>query len=596
MSPATNIAELLLGNGIRVRSYRAGAVAKIVCPTCEGGRTKEKSLRVVIDADGEGALWKCYRGGCGMSGGGRLDKQERPRRTVKPVTSHPKKDLDARPRWFTDFWDARKIGEATLRRFGVYPVRHFIGGLDEVDCIVFPYLWQGQLRNRKYRPFPQKNPMGQEKDALPTLYNADAIEASPEEIVFVEGEPDVLAMAECEIFNVVSIKDGAPEKAEPASQRYQALATHESALARVTKIILAGDMDKPGKVLRDELARRLGMHRCWTVDWPEGCKDAGETLVRFGPEKVKEAVAAAEPLPLEGILLIDEEMLVAYGREEPPRTMSTGTIATDQVVKLPTEGRLIILTGYPQSGKTAWARYVMVHTAMNHDRRWCVFSPESQPLKEFAATVAQVYMGKPFKSTGGYTPSMTEAERRAAGRWLKGRIVLIGCEAVEQPPTIDWLLTRATGCVLRHGITDFMIDPWNEIVQERGDMSETDYIGYSLQQLKAFGLRHEVNIWMVAHPRVPLPKKNGEPHGPPGPYDISASAHWYNKADVGLTVHATEPGKAELWLWKARLGRFGRRGSRKTIVYNEFTGRYADTTETLAGGDDILAGKWGVGN
>ena len=43
----------------------------------------------------------------------------------------------------------------------------------------------------------------------------------------------------------------------------------------------------------------------------------------------------------------------------------------------------------------------------------------------------------------------------------------------------------------------------------------------------------QVHIWFVAHPRMMNDWKGTAPNL----YDISGSAHWHNKADVGLVVH-----------------------------------------------------------
>ena len=580
---AESLAEILSTAGIRLKSQSANRVEKIVCPACEGGRTHEKSLRVVIDGDARGVLWKCYRGSCGMSGGGRVTDDRvggQTQKAIRAVAPHKSEALTNRPDWFWRFWDNRRIGPRVIEKFGIYATRYRFGD-GEADTIVFPYVWKGQLRNRKYRHHPNKHPMAQEKDALATLFNADAIEANPEEIIWCEGEPDVLAIAECGFHNAVSLKDGAPAKAENSSKRYEALATHEIELARVKKIILAGDMDEPGQVLHEELARRLGRHRCWSVKWPEGCKDAGETLVTHGPDQIAACLAKAEPWPIEGIVHVRNGALIEHSRRPAPTTMTSGTFASDKTVRLPTEGRLIVVTGYPSSGKTSWCRYIMVHTAMTHNRRWCVFSPESQPWEEFIVSVAEAYIGKPFWPVNGL-PKMSDAEIDAAERWLGDKVMMLVCDAEAQSPTLDWLLSRLTACVLREGITDFLIDPWNEVVQERGDMSETDYIGTALQRLKAFGLRHGVNIWIVAHPSKPMPSKDGGQRKAPGPYDISSSAQWFNKADVGLTVHSPERGLTELWLWKSRFRRFGARNAKGIMQHNVITGRYTDTDEENA--------------
>ena len=179
-----------------------------------------------------------------------------------------------------------------------------------------------------------------------------------------------------------------------------------------------------------------------SVTWPEGCKDACDVLRSHGPGLVLAAYRAARPYPIEGLQRIQAGTLAALRRQPPPATMSTGTRATDSLVNLPTEGRLIIITGYPGHGKTNWTRFVMVHTAGNHGRRWAVFSPEMQPWEQFAAECAEVWSGKPFWPVPGML-SMSDAEIQDAERWLGERVTMLVCDAEDQAPTIDWVLERA---------------------------------------------------------------------------------------------------------------------------------------------------------
>jgi hypothetical protein len=53
------------------------------------------------------------------------------------------------------------------------------------------------------------------------------------------------------------------------------------------KIVIAVDNDAPGRRLEDELARRLGRERCWRVEWPVGCKDANDVLVKFDAAELR---------------------------------------------------------------------------------------------------------------------------------------------------------------------------------------------------------------------------------------------------------------------------------------------------------------------
>ena len=74
----------------------------------------------------------------------------------------------------------------------------------------------------------------------------------------------------------------------------------KAALATAKRIILATDDDKAGRVLREELAIRLGRDRCWYVTYPQGCKDANDVLQKFGEERGVEIlmnmIAEARPM------------------------------------------------------------------------------------------------------------------------------------------------------------------------------------------------------------------------------------------------------------------------------------------------------------
>jgi twinkle protein len=428
---STSLCELLTEAGIRTKSITPGRTEKLICPKCDGGRTREQSLSVTIDADGGGAVWLCHRGGCGWRGSCRAESRPiapTARAVVAETFSKPvphRDDSVERPDWLYDFFAARGIGRLTVDRFGVYSIkRRFPEPAGLQPTIVFPYSFKGQLVNRKYRPHPAKNPQLQDPDALPTLFNVDAIE-TPDVIWWVEGEPDAMALHEVGYRQFVSLKDGAPaelrDENDPQREgdtRFAALATHADLLSEVQKFVLCGDTDGPGLVLREELARRLGRHRCWLVDWPEGCKDAGDVLRQFGSDALREAPLTEYPYPIDGLQHIKPGMLLALRRRPPPPLLTTGTQSTDKILKFPGEGRLIVVTGIPNNGKSTWVTFAMVHLMRAHQR-----------------------------------------------------------DARDDPPTLEWIIERAEHVVLRDGVTDLVIDPWNEIEHQRGTPSETDYVG-----------------------------------------------------------------------------------------------------------------------
>jgi hypothetical protein len=75
-----------------------------------------------------------------------------------------------------------------------------------------------------------------------------------------------------------------------SDKRYEVVRGHAK-LARLKRIVLAGDMDEAGRNHHEEIARRVGKARCWLARWRDGCKDANDTLQKRGRDAVQFAVA-----------------------------------------------------------------------------------------------------------------------------------------------------------------------------------------------------------------------------------------------------------------------------------------------------------------
>ena len=111
---------------------------------------------------------------------------------------------------FKDFWIKRNISEETVKHFNIKEVqKNFYSGVKW--ALAYPYKLNGRVVNYKYRTLNKD--FRQEANSRRTLFNVDAIK-DKKEIIFVEGEMDVLALHECGITNVVSLPDGAPKEAK----------------------------------------------------------------------------------------------------------------------------------------------------------------------------------------------------------------------------------------------------------------------------------------------------------------------------------------------------------------------------------------------
>lgn len=552
----------LAEHGIRLRNATVGN-HKTVCPACSHTRRKkgEPCLSVTIEQDGR-AVWNCHH--CGWSGatGG---EGWRPRLARRSYRKPEREANPQRPDTLIGWFAKRGISADTVSRFGIYKTRHWFPQVKaERDCIAFPYEWRGELRNVKYRDH-EKN-FAQEKDAEPTLFNADSI-APGEDLIWCEGEPDVMACVEAGFERVVSLPNGAPAAEGDSERRYEPLGTHWAELEKVRRFIIVTDMDGPGENLSQELARRLGKDRCYRARLPSindvQCKDANDCLLDHGAEVLRECIASAEPWPIDGLYEVDafeREILDLYhGRG--PRPQSTGFPPMDEAFRF-IPGQFIAVTGIPNHGKSRWLDQVAVQTARLNGDKWGIFSPETG-YAQHVADLCEIWAGMPFFD--GPNRRMEEADLRAALAWVKDRFFLIG--ALDHTPTIDWILERARAAVIRYGIRHMIIDPYNEIEASRPDkMTETEFVSQLISKCKRFAKHHDVTVWMIIHPTKLKTGEDGK-DPVPGLYDLAGSAHWRNKADAGLVVYRDyEAG--ETWVLSKKIRRqpiCGRPGAVKFV-------------------------------
>ncbi|MEM7047054.1 MAG: DnaB-like helicase C-terminal domain-containing protein [Pseudomonadota bacterium] len=444
-------------------------------------------------------------------------------------------------------------------------------------AIALPYMRGGKVVNVKYRTFDKR--MKQVRDAESILYGLDGVPEGAKKLIITEGEIDALSFVEAGIMNVVSVPNGAPQQPveDDDSPKFEYLTACKDFLRRFDTFILAVDGDDPGKILAEELARRLGKHKCRIVTWPTGqdapCKDANETLLVHGPAGLQAAIDEAAPYPIKGLFGVGrfaDKTRQVY-RDGHDRAYSTGWARLDDLMKV-VPGMLTVVTGTPGSGKSEFIDSLMMNLATSHDWRFAVASFENDPGEDHLPKLAQKYLAMPFWP--GPTARMGDGDLETALAWLTDRFFFIAAD--DESPTIDWLIEKAEAAVAFYGIKGLVIDPYNEIEHRRPrNMNETEYISALIGKVKRFARNRGVHVWFIAHPQKMPRNKDG--HRPaPSLYDISGSAHWANKADVGLIVHRT-PGEREttIKIAKIRFSWFGQVGEQE-LVYDPVKGRFSE--------------------
>ena len=538
--------------GIFVPSSATGEI-RVTCPKCTPGRKhkNEKDLSVNV----EKGVFKCFH--CDFEGGLNDEKTPKPQQPYERP-NYLYADL---PEEVVTFFAGRGIGQQVL-------IDNKIGfGSGAIQA---PFYKGGQCVAIKFRTLEKK--FWQSKNPEPCLYRFDDLN-NETPLVICEGEIDALSFCQVGIKNATSVPNGAPAlTAKNYEREFGYLASAMDLIEKCGKVVLAVDNDEPGKKLEQELARRIGVEKCWRVVWPEGCKDANDVLVRLGAAALKDCLNGARAYPVEGIYTsfdIEDLIFHLYDRGE-QRGASTGWPLLDPFYTIK-PGQMTIITGIPGSGKSAWLDALLVNLAINHSWTFAMFSPENWPIERHAESLLEKLCKRPFH---GRSRMPREMLKEMIGA-INERFFFIMPE--DDKMTVDAILEKARVTIFRHGVKGLAIDPWNELTHVYGKLTETQYISETLAKIRRFARRNDCHIWIVAHPQKLVKDHKTGRYKTPTMYEISGGANWRNKADVGICVHRPDMGNGitEIYIQKVRFREVGKLGGVR-FRYARETGNYSD--------------------
>ena len=106
----------------------------------------------------------------------------------------------------------------------------------------------------------------------------------------------------------------------------------------------------------------------------------------------------------------------------------------------------------------------------------------------------------------------------------------------QESPSIDWILERARLVHKEYDIDGLIIDPYNEVSNERDNgLREDEHISSFISKIKRFNRETNTFTFLVAHPTKQIRSADGT-FKVNSLYDCSGSSHWNNKTDVGIIV------------------------------------------------------------
>lgn len=444
-----------------------------------------------------------------------------------------------------EWLEGRRISVEAATSMGIYSGKRGSTGVEpdpDGSILVFPYLENGEERNAKYRA-PGKR-FWQKAGGKKLLWNRDilddpSLQDGSHSLVITEGEMDALALITAGYPFVVSVPDGAPPARDAQGKlidvpentygidpdnddKFEYLLNDWDSLSRIKSIVIATDSDEPGIRLSKELVRRLDRVRCKFVTFPDGMKDMNEVLINGGPKAAMDLIVSAKPFPVSGVYSYSD-----LPDENPINTVTTGWAGLDEYLS-PYVPAFMVVTGFPGHGKSTWTVQLASQLALFHGWNVGLASFEMRVKPYVTNQITRTFMRKRGQA---HTPDC----RLTPEAFIQRRFCFIAPDPEEDiDHDLDWLLDRMATAVIRHGMKVCIIDPWNEIDHKRQrDESITEYTGRAIRKLKVFAKRYDCLVIVVAHPDKGARHRDA---GDIGLQDISDSAHWANKADIGVTI------------------------------------------------------------
>lgn len=223
----------------------------------------------------------------------------------------------------------------------------------------------------------------------------------------------------------------------------------------------------------------------------------------------------------------------------PKPGLNTGLANLDAHYR-PKKGNWTVITGVPGSGKSTLLDTILVNLSELHGWKHLVISPEHQPISRHIGALTGIKARQTF-----HKDYLSEEAYFSALEFIQEHFRFI------KPPDEDF--TPSYILDLAKFVDDdgfkfdsISIDPWNEMEHKRPQQfNETEYVSYALSRFRRYVRDYYKHIFLVAHPTKlrKIEKKNADfeesskPQYPVvTPYDISGSAHFFNKCDNALSV------------------------------------------------------------
>jgi len=568
---------------------------EVLCPNCSHARKPEHRKRpcfkVWVNEKSKG--FKCQN--CGIAGFVHEGQDMKPSYKPAPLRSNI-------PDYVVEYFRGRKILESTLMALKITGVN---------GNIAFPYF--DESMNQVGVKFRDNSPEGhgnkrywKQEGSKSLLYGIHAIppdaHRSTQDLVIVEGEPDTAAGREAGIWSIVGLPDGVSKDGKQGKKLDVPLRECADFLSKYDFYVLALDGDPASKAAIEELADRLGRHRCKFVTYPPGCKDMNQVLIKYGREACVKMVKEAELFPMEGVVELEDEhdLIEQVMREGFPTVPPTGLSRKfDAIIKY-IRSQINLTTGVPNHGKTHFILQVMLYLSVSRGWKWAVFSPEQDMPDEIngkklpkrillVQALVEALVGLPMfedkyctDEHGNYIKieKMGLEVFRLATKFIYAHFKIVEAGPVNTLPKI---LEKVDYLKIKHNIDGFMIDPWNKV---SGTLNQDNaQLAKTLIKLDNFCKSRQQCLFLNAHPVKNLGSKEVLNNSGklitissvPRPSDVKGGGEFYDMVpNIGTVYRDFSDNSVSFFSWKIKHRILGTPGQEVKFQFNTVNGRYED--------------------
>jgi twinkle protein len=373
--------------------------------------------------------------------------------------------------------------------------------------LVFPCFRDQEVKMYKYRKIRTRF-YESSSDTEPSLFGWHVIAEDAREIIVTEGEFDCMSYFE----------QGIPALSVPfgggGGEKQSWIQSDWETLERFDKIFLSMDMDDAGESAAQEIASRLGRHRCFRVKLP--FKDANDCLVEgLQLQQYLDQAEMMSPEVLKNAASFHNKVMeLFYPSDDFEYGMALPWRRADQLLRF-REKEVTLWTGYNGHMKSCILGHVIGDGVIRQHYKACIASMEMPPER----TLHRMY-----RQIGG-----TNVPTQLLGSLIRDEFnENLYVFDVVRTAKVEYILEAFQFAVQRLGVKQFIIDSLLKCGIGEKDLDSQKFF---VEKLCDFVKEFNCHIHLVAHAR-----KGEDEYQKPDKMDVRGSGSMTDQIDNLISI------------------------------------------------------------